>query len=1098
MADRTPRPLNGTLAIVLGYALFAALWIVLSDRAVAWLVHDPAHIVLAGTLKGGMFVLVTATLLYLALHRRDGSTAAGSPAADLPGGSRLPFLLLIIATLALTASAVGYGFQQERAKETARLQAIAGLRASMVRDWLRERLDDAAYVRDDPNFSAAYRRWRRTGSATDLAAAASQLKQWALGQGFDGVSLLDAAGRPVWRGDGEHAALPSPPGPAAQAGNGPALVEPYRDAGGRMHLDFVMPVPIGQGDRSAVVFHADPEAWLLPTLRGWPVPSETAETLLFRRDGNHVLFVSDLRHRRDAAMQLRLSVTTPSLLAAQVVRGEVRWGQLFQGTDYRGVAVLGVAQPIPGAGLFLIAKIDRAELYGEAARQTAWIGLVGLLALAMVLAGYRMMRQAQRLAVSEGVRAAQAEALRGLRLLDAIAESSDDAIYAEDVEGRYILFNRAACANVGRPLTEVLGRDARALFPPDQAERLLAMSRRALAAEHPFTEEMAVDTAAGQRAFLITKGPLRDDAGRVIGCFGMARDISAQKAIEAALRKTEATYRSLFENLMNSVTHVRMIFAGDRAVDMEYLAVNPAFAAVTGITGPVVGRRISEVIPGYCEHNADSLARFGQVAATGEPARWDHYLAELDRWFAFMAYTPAPGEVVIVGENITERKRAEAALTESEKTYRSLFENMMNGYAYCRMLFEDGEPADFVYLAVNRAFGAQTGLREVVGRSVSEVIPGIRQRDPQLFEAYGRVARGGAPERFEIRVEALDMWFDITVYSPRPEHFVAVFDVITARKAAEAALRASERRFHDIVAATADWVWEVDAEGRYTYASDGVRDLLGYSAEEIVGRTPFDLMPPAEAERVAPLFTELVARREPFRDLDNVNRHKDGSLHYVQTNGTPILDEGGRLLGYRGLDRDVTRQKEAERALLEARNRLHALLDTLPDLVWLKDADGVYLSCNQRFEAFFGAREADIAGRTDYDFLPRELADLFRARDRDAMAAGGPTVNEEEVTFASDGHHEWLQTIKTPFRGADGCLVGVLGIARDISAVKAAEADLRQRNAELERFNQATVGRELDIIELKKEINALSIRLGLAPPYALDFLNEPETSGPAS
>ena len=142
---------------------------------------------------------------------------------------------------------------------------------------------------------------------------------------------------------------------------------------------------------------------------------------------------------------------------------------------------------------------------------------------------------------------------------------------------------------------------------------------------------------------------------------------------------------------------------------------------------------------------------------------------------------------------ITARKQEEAKLRQSEERYRSLFENMTEGYAHCRMIFADGEPPDLVYLSVNEAFGKLTGLRGVEGRKISEVIPGIQQTDPELLETYGRVARTGTPERFETFVEALAMWLSISVYSPAKDQFVAVFDVITERKRAEAALTVRNR-----------------------------------------------------------------------------------------------------------------------------------------------------------------------------------------------------------------------------------------------------------------------------------------------------------------
>lgn len=124
-------------------------------------------------------------------------------------------------------------------------------------------------------------------------------------------------------------------------------------------------------------------------------------------------------------------------------------------------------------------------------------------------------------------------------------------------------------------------------------------------------------------------------------------------------------------------------------------------------------------------------------------------------------------------------------------------------------------------------------------------------------------------------------------------------------------------------------------------------------------------------------------------------------------------------------------------------SRLDTLLDTLPDLVWLKDNDGAYLSCNQRFESFFGAKQSEIIGKTDYDFVDQSIADQARYYDRKAMESDHVSITEETVLFAEDGHEELLETIKKVVKTKNGETFGVLGIGRDISQRKEYESRLQ-------------------------------------------------------
>ncbi|WP_295430771.1 GAF domain-containing protein [uncultured Thiodictyon sp.] len=159
----------------------------------------------------------------------------------------------------------------------------------------------------------------------------------------------------------------------------------------------------------------------------------------------------------------------------------------------------------------------------------------------------------------------------------------------------------------------------------------------------------------------------------------------------------------------------------------------------------------------------------------------------------------------------------------------------------------------------------------------------------------------------------------------------------------------------------------------------------------------------------------------------------------------------------------------ADRITVAAKDRLQAIMDAIPDLIWLKDLQGIYRACNTTFERFFGAAEAAIVGRTDYDFVERELADSFRAHDAAALAADGPSVNEEWLSFAADGYRGLFETIKTPLRDAAGQPVGVLGISRDITRLREAQDALGER----EQFARATLDALSDHLAILDETGTI-------------------------
>jgi PAS domain S-box-containing protein len=178
------------------------------------------------------------------------------------------------------------------------------------------------------------------------------------------------------------------------------------------------------------------------------------------------------------------------------------------------------------------------------------------------------------------------------------------------------------------------------------------------------------------------------------------------------------------------------------------------------------------------------------------------------------------------------------------------------------MLFDHETPTDFVYLEVNSAFEKLTGLKDVAGKKVGEVIPDIRESNPELFKTYGRVALTARPERFETYVDAMGIWFSISVYSPSKEHFVAVFDNITERKRVQQALERGEQLMRAVVDGSSDAIFVKDRDGRYLLFNESAERFVGREASAVIGHDDSFIFPAEVAKELMALDRSIMEAGE--------------------------------------------------------------------------------------------------------------------------------------------------------------------------------------------------------------------------------------------
>ncbi len=295
---------------------------------------------------------------------------------------------------------------------------------------------------------------------------------------------------------------------------------------------------------------------------------------------------------------------------------------------------------------------------------------------------------------------------------------------------------------------------------------------------------------------------------------------------------------------------------------------------------------------------------------------------------------------------------------------------------------------------------------------------------------------------------------------------------VTERVESERALRGSEERLRATLeqAPNVAIQW-YDRDGRVLYWNLASTRLYGWSPDEAMGRTVRELMlTPDDAQVFAGLLAQIERTGQPVGPSEYLSRHRSGDIRYVEATTFCIPGVQGEPI-FVCMDVDVTARRNAEQAVERERTHLQTLFDTLPDLVWLKSPDGVYLSCNRMFERFAGAAENEIVGKTDHDLFDAFQADYFRAHDERAIRAGHHCVNEEWVTRQDSGACVLMQTIKTPMRDTAGTLVGVLGIARDITELRQTQDSLRELNRDLE---QRVADRTRALSGAMKELESFS------------------------
>jgi PAS domain S-box-containing protein len=696
-------------------------------------------------------------------------------------------------------------------------------------------------------------------------------------------------------------------------------------------------------------------------------------------------------------------------------------------------------------------------------------------------------------------------------LLEAVTES----LFMIDAKGTVITLNTTTAARFGKTREQMIGQNIFDLLPANLVNSRKLRLEEVLQTNHIVRFE---DIRDGRwiETILYPLGLMHEPSADRVVIF--ARDITEQKQAEEALISSQAELKAVYDHapvMMCVLDETRHIIYANQSFSEFTEALPETFTGKS--TGSALGCINALTDPKGCGFGSDCenctlrLAMEDTLESGAE-----HRNIERE---TTLVQGDNKKDVVLLGStaiiraqdknllllclhDITELKKAEQQLRQTEEQFRSLMESAPEG-----IFVQSG--GRFVYLnpAMLDLLGA-SHPDELIGQELMDRI--ALEYHEAVHERIRTQLETGKPappmEQEYIRLDGSQVAVETTAvavnYKGKKAHMVFVRD-ITGRKATEKALQKNTELMNAIRIAQASFIEAGDPYSAFetllgslvslTKSEFGFIDEVLFDEKGVPYKLNLAISDISWNPEVKTLYEKLKGRQLEFRNLQNLagvaaltgqpviandaaNDPRSGGLPPghppIKTFlGLPLFF-GGNLVGVAGIanrqdgydDRIIhflgpylsscssiihaIRLKEKEKEILsllqERESHLQTLINTIPDLVWLKDTEGVYLKCNRRFEKFFGAKEEDIVGKTDFDFMDKDLADLFRSRDRAAVTAGRPTMNEEEITFAEDGHKEFLETIKTPIFGNNGQLIGVLGVGRDISQRKQAESALQE------------------------------------------------------
>jgi PAS domain S-box-containing protein len=944
-------------------------------------------------------------------------------------------IILIFLFLALLIALSGYIYYRNQKLHIKKelqheLAAIADLKIEQITGWRSERLADAKAFMENDLLAAEVKRWLNGGKTQE---GEKNLRKWLISRlrnyDYSSVLLLDPQGRTLLAEPRDKENI----GPGGRKAVAEAVgkktvflsdlhrvaIEP------NIHIDLVIPLLLqnaGRAECVAVIFmRIDPHRFFYPLVQSWPTPSPTAETLLVRRDGNKIVFLNELRHRKNTALALSISVERTDIPAVMAVRGKQG---VVEGIDYRGVPVIAILKPIPDTPWSLVSKVDKEEIYQPVYEQARNIIIMVLLMIAAAGAVTYLYWRRQELEAQQKQYEAERERSIIFQRYNELWQQANDSILLFNGDWNMVEVNDRALITYGYTRDEFLQLKAYELRAPEDRESLEVDLKKA-EQYGGFVYETLHQRKDGS-AFPVEASTRRIEIEGQVLYQNIIRNITERKAAEEALQESEQSVRRKLDAILSPEGDISSLQLADIFDIPALQSLMDSFnqlvhmtMAILDINGTVlvsagfqdICTKFHRQHPEACQHCLESDT---QLSAGVPQGACKLYKCRNNLWDIA---TP----IYVGGGHVG---------------------NLFAG----QFFFEDETPDYELFREQARRYGFN---------------------EQEYLAALGAVPR--VSRKYVDACMAFFMKFS-DIISTLSYGNIKLAQTLSERDALMDSLRESEERFKAIADYTVDWESWVWTDGRLLWVNPSVSRITGYSPQECLAMSdyPLPLVHPEDRAALAAEFSAAL-RGSKRENIESRIIRKDGEVFWGSVSYQPILDSAGNPSGHRSSVRDITERKRAEEALRESEERFRSMAENISDGLMIIEGNRPVFINDRACEITGYSREELMHMKTSEIIVP-EYKPRIEETEKQFQKTGTLPRTLEFQIIHKDGTKRFVSNHYSISQREGGIITRYI-ITADITERKQAEEELRRLYSELE---ARVLQRTAQLVAANKELEAFA------------------------